>query len=214
LGRGGAGIILAYKENKKYFVRDHGSESSLESFQCKNVSLIQEYVKQHNALDRISSSVNTIRIVTLLTLDGLAIIIGAFIRFGRSGNFIDNMCAGGIGVGVNLKNGTLMRRGIDFRGVVHEKHPDSNFIFEGIQIPFWQETTSLVKEIQLEFPCYKLLGHDIAITESGPKLIEINDSPDNVALEMTFGPILKDKDVRNEFKRHDLLINNLLFRQI
>ena len=53
----------------------------------------------------------------------------------------------------------------------------------------------------------KLLGQDIAISEDGPVIIELNAEYDNVMFEQACGPLLKNKIVREEFAKYDLLIN-------
>ena len=57
------------------------------------------------------------------------------------------------------------------------------------------------------YPFYKLIGMDIAVTQVGPVLIEVNANPDIVFQEQTSGPLFKDKRVLKEFDKYDLLVN-------
>ena len=142
------------------------------------------------------------------------LILGAFIRFGRGKSFVDNANRGGIGVGINLQTGCLFPVAKDKTGERFTVHPDSGFKFDSIEIPFWEEVAELIKKIQLTFPYYKLLGPDIAITSTGPVIIEVNGMPDHIGFESRCGPILKDEKIRAEFKNYDLLINKQIKRLV
>ncbi len=129
-------------------------------------------------------------------------------RFGVNANFLDNQYAGGLSIGVNLEKGTLYDFAMNGKGEKFYKHPDSNFEFKAFVIPHWEKVIELSKQIQSRFQYFKLLGPDIAVTNDGPVIIEINATPDHAGLEMDYGPVLKNKRVLEEFKNYDLLINN------
>ncbi len=214
LGKGGKGISLAYVENipkevgeSRILVRHDRRITPLDEFSLVETSVVQEYVTQHPLLEAISTSVNTIRIVTLLNADGNVLIVGALMRFGVGDAYIDNTSVGGVAVGINLESGTLKDSGFDFNSEKHSAHPSSGFIFQGFQIPFWKEVYLLAQSIQTEFSFYRLLGIDIAVTSDGPVVIEVNGAHDNVGIEQSCGPILADPNVRHAFKQYDLLIN-------
>ena len=104
--------------------------------------------------------------------------------------------------------GKLRKYAYDKQGNRYLEHPVSGKKFEGFQIPEWDEVVKMAMRIQEASPFYRLVGCDVAITESGPVLIEANANPDIVYQEQTSGPILADKRVYDEFVRYDLLINN------
>lgn len=208
LGRGGHGISIAYNKDGDIYVEDGIGKNLLDDFSLSVPSVVQTYIRQHDSLYKISTSANTVRIITLLTKNNNdVLIVGAYMRFGIGNAFIDNLCEGGIAAGVNIDKGSLMEFAYDLNGNSYTKHPTSGQVFKGFQVPFWQELIVLVKRIQREFSFYKMLGHDVVITESGPIIIEINDSPDNVAMEMICGPILANNKIRVEFNDYNLLIN-------
>ena len=82
------------------------------------------------------SSLNTIRTETILTPDREVLIIGAFMRFGIDGSFIDNQSSGGLSIGVNIKSGILKNYALNGKGEKFYSHPESRKVFEGFQIPF------------------------------------------------------------------------------
>lgn len=94
-----------------------------------------------------------------------------------------------------------------FKSRIYLSHPTSSFVFDKVQISFWNDVVHLSKEIQYTFFYYKLLGHDIVISPKSPILIEISSAHDNVGIELACGPILANKNIRKEFENYDLLIN-------
>lgn len=210
IGKGGGGLFLASYDSvcEKVFICDtKGKKVALDDFQLTAYSLLQERVSQHPILTAIATSTNTFRIVTLMTKSGDLLIVGARIRFGRHDSFIDNTSSGGIGVGVYTDTGMLMKNGFDASGRSYLSHPTSGIEFSKLQIPKWLEIIELAKKIQRAFPYYRMLGHDIALTDTGPVIIEINAAHDNIMLEQNCGPILEKDDVRRAFKEYDLIIN-------
>jgi hypothetical protein len=208
-GIGGRNIILAYKKNNRIIIKKKKEELSLEQFVAPGLSVLQEYIQQHEKLSAISPSTNTIRIITLLTKEREVLLIGAYMRFGIDEAYVDNVSSGGISIGIDIDKGVLKENAYDKRGRLYAYHPTSNFIFYNFEIPYWPDVLALAKKIQDSFFYYKLLGIDIAITPAGPIIIEINAAPDMVAMEQRYGPILANEKIRKAFAEYNLLINKL-----
>lgn len=206
-GRGGQGICLVYAKDDQNWVRTSDRLVALERFCLPSSSVIETFIQQHQALQTFSDSVNTIRIVTLLSRDGEVIVVGALIRFGVGGAFIDNTSQGGVKVGINLADGTLMPLGCDKRNRQYERHPTSGIPFGNFQIPHWKQVVQLAEKVQMAMPYNLLIGQDIAVGTHGPVVIELNAEYDNVGLEQACGPILSNKQVLKAFNEYDLLIN-------
>ncbi|MBT8356520.1 MAG: hypothetical protein KJO61_02000 [Deltaproteobacteria bacterium] len=208
IGMGGHNVVVAWKDNDEIRIKKGKDAFSLDHIKLSIPSVVQEYFVQHSDVAKIyPNSVNTIRIVTLLTKEKDVIILGAYMRFGMNGLWIDNVSQGGISVGIDLKTGGLKRFAIDGHGKTYLQHPDSGVNFLNHKIPHWNRVITLAKKTQKAFWYYKLLGQDIAIGLNGPVIIEINSSHDNVGLELAFGPILKNETVKNEFAKYHLLVN-------
>lgn len=141
--------------------------------------LIQEVVKQHEKIAYINSGcVNTIRIVTIKGKSGAVGIFAAFLRVGSDAtSFVDNRAKGGLGVGIQLNTGQLMKYGYvhDAFGIKEDEHPVSHVKFEGYQLPYWDETKELVKNAHKQFYELESIGWDVVITPDGPILLEGND---------------------------------------
>ena len=140
--------------------------------------LVEEVVKQHPTMDLLSSSsVNTIRVITILK-DGDAKLVAGGIRMSQNGIFVDNFNAGGIGVVFDVKTGVVISDGYDKIRGVYKTVPESGVTLKGFQIPQWDEIVKLVKEAALVVPQVAYVGWDVAVSaDKGPLLIEGNSYP-------------------------------------
>lgn len=217
-GIGGSDIFLIEKIDNEIIVNSQNTTIHIDQWKLIHPSVVQKFIDQHKDLSLMSSSINTVRIVTLLGSQNKVIILGALMRFGVGDSFLDNTSKGGIAIGINIYDGTLKEIGFDFKSQKHYIHPTSNVSFKGFQIPVWDEVLKIAKQVQIKLPYCRLLGQDIAITSEGrPVVIEINDNYDNVGLEQAYGPILADQTILEEFNNYNLFINkyqnNLSFKK-
>ena len=125
------------------------------------------------------TSVNTVRFMTSLFPDGTAKVFAAFLKIGRSGRCVDNAGGGGnVDACVDVETGEI-KYAIQFDGWRNNKeidvHPDSGQRLNGVVINNWQSIKNEVERFQQAFPFCKAVGWDIAITDEGPVVIEIND---------------------------------------
>lgn len=141
--------------------------------------IVQNKVIQHPKMSALyPNSVNTIRIVTVF-VEGKAEILCSGLRVGTSvSGSVDNWAAGGIFVGII--NGKLTKYGFfkpTHQGIGKcEYHPDTNIKLYDYEIPYYDEVVELVKKAQRLLPKVRAIGWDVAITESGPTIIEGNDN--------------------------------------
>jgi hypothetical protein len=209
LGHAGRGIDVAYRSESGLLVKTGATVIPLKDYRLAGTAIVQEYVQQHPKIAEISSrSVNTIRLVTLWTKSGETILVSASMRFGVGNAHVDNWSSGGIAVGVDHHTGRLMDVAFDKSGNRFYKHPDTEFVFAGFPLPYWEETVEIATKLQKEANFYRLIGVDVAITPDGPILIEMNANPDIVFQEQTAGPLLKDRRVLEEFSNYGLLYND------
>jgi hypothetical protein len=207
-GSAGQGISLAYANGEKINIKASNKEQALSMFILTERSIVQEVVVQPDEISKINAScVNTIRVLTLYTRENTVIILGATMRFGVGDSIVDNWSAGGVAVGVDKVSGKLLKTGYDKFGKTYISHPISKVVFENFQIPQWNEILQLAITAQMKIPYYKLLGMDIALSNRGPILIELNAFPDLIFQEQTSGPLLKDEKIRSEFEKYGLFIN-------
>jgi hypothetical protein len=151
----------------------------------KEIGLVEEYIVQHPRMSELcSNSVNTLRVVTIND-NSKCDIIYTCLRIGN-GKIIDNLYAGGLIAGVS-KEGTVCTNAINLKGEEFIKHPISGKTINGFCIPFWKETEELAVKIYNIVPQVKYVGWDIAITQSGPILVEGNARyPSHEPLDLPF----------------------------
>jgi hypothetical protein len=131
-------------------------------------------------------SVNTVRVATFYNNDKICKIYAMF-RMGRGGNTVDNASSGGIAVAVDLQTGTIMSDGRTKKGERFDYHPDSNVKLRGTQLPRWNDLMNTIDELVLQFPEYKLIGWDMALTDDGWVVVEGNNRPNINTIQMCLG---------------------------
>ncbi|MGB6153410.1 MAG: sugar-transfer associated ATP-grasp domain-containing protein [Pricia sp.] len=162
-----------------------------------------EAITQHPAIDDIyAQSINTLRILTYIDGENVAV-VSAFIRIGAGGSIVDNGSSGGLFVGIEQESGRLKRTGyrdMKFGGGEFEKHPDTGFKFDNFQIPFFKEACELAIE-GAKFIPDGFIGWDIALTPSGPTIIEGNEDPHVFMSDVAYGGLLQNTHMKKLMAR-------------
>lgn len=159
-----------------------------------------EIIKQHSEINKIhDKSVNTLRIISLITSENHLEIICAFMRFGVGNSVVDNSSSGGFFVGVNMNEGTLKKAGhflLEYGGEEIHEHPDSGFKFEGFKVPYFKEACEeVIKGIKV-IPD-RFIGWDVAITPNGPIIVEANSGPHLPSVDIGYGGILQNQYIKS-----------------
>ena len=90
-GRSGIGIAMVEQRDTGIIVRTGSDEMPLADFRLEYPVFLQEVLRQDPRIGAIwNSSVNTLRIVTMLTARGDVIILGCTMRFGVGKSIVDN----------------------------------------------------------------------------------------------------------------------------
>lgn len=153
-----------------------------ELLQAPDGWLLEEYLPQHPELAAINaSSVNTLRI-WLIERDGVIVPTHAILRVGRAGSQVDNTTSGGFACVVDMASGRL-HEGLDLKRPHQpiQQHPDSGIKLAGRQLPYWPEVLALGVKALAVFPEMRFAGIDVAITPTGPAMIELNVMPDRIS---------------------------------
>ena len=171
---------IDYHANDAVFTRFDGQDVRLSEVLRKEPLIFESLVHQTKQFAAFNeSSVNTVRFMTTLWPDGTAKVIATFIKIGRAGRCVDNAGGGGnVDVCVDTETGEI-KYAIQYDGWRNikdiEKHPDSGNQLNGEIIKNWEAIKSEVIRFQQAFPYCKAAGWDIAITDDGPVVIEVND---------------------------------------
>lgn len=142
--------------------------------------LFEAKVEQISTFDAINpASINTLRFLTLLHPNGEAELIYGLFRMGRKGRWVDNSGKGGnVMARLNRETGKLenivsFAHYKSYEPLTH--HPDSGIDLEHFEIKNWQEIKNQVLDFHRRLSWLKAIGWDVAITEKGPVIIEINN---------------------------------------
>ncbi len=137
--------------------------------------VIEAMIKSHSELHRINpASLNTYRIFTTVDQKGEVTIIGAFLRCGASGQVVDNWGSGGVCYPIDIASGIVYKPGRDKKGHEYINHPETNVQVVGLKMPLFEEACNIALDIiaNKKNVCYA--GLDIAATDKGIELIEVN----------------------------------------
>lgn len=190
---------IEYQENNAILTKYNGEIIKLSDILANIPLIFENVIQQTKQISKFnSSSINTVRFMTTLWPNGDAKIIATFIKIGRIGRCVDNAGSGGnIDAGIDIESGKIFNA-IQFDGWRKTKeieiHPDSKYQLNGVIIDNWESIKEEVKKFQKAFPYCKAAGWDIAITDNGPVVVEINDSWDAT------GQYFIQKGWRNEIR--------------
>ena len=138
--------------------------------------LLEEYIVQHPVLKSFNpSSLNTIRMFLYKKSNGEVVALKSFLKTGKPGALIDKTENGGASVFIDQDTGVLLN-GFNWSPEMRplKQHPATGVVFEGVQIPFWREAVEMAVRTLKACVGTRFIGVDIAISENGPLMVEMN----------------------------------------
>lgn len=171
---------LQYQDNDILFEEGDGKTTRLSSLLGRQPLIFEGVVRQTAQFAAFNpSSVNTVRFMTALYPDNHSEVFATFIKIGRAGSIVDNAGDGGnVDVAVNTDTGVL-QYAIQYDGwrkvTDIDVHPDTHAPLNGVAIEHWDAIKAEVCRFQQALPYCRVAGWDIAITDEGPLVIEVND---------------------------------------
>ncbi len=183
-GSGGHGIeIVDLHERFK-------SGEEFRRYAVDNEIISEELIIQHDELNRMyPNAVNTIRIVTV---KGKC--IGAALRMGVGNAAVDNGHSGGIYTEVDVSSGIIVCSAMkDSTRERFIKHPTTGAVIPGFKIPYWEKCKAMVEEAGKLVPDVYLVGWDVAVTQTGPAIVEANAHPGLSLIQAPNGHGLKEE---------------------
>lgn len=143
----------------------------------KSVYVITEYLFMHRELKKIyPNAVNTIRVAVVNQSAYEPKIMQTYMRIGSSkSGYTDNVGYGGICAKIDIGTGRYYcpEQLRNHKFTPCPVHPDTGVKIEGV-VPNWDYMCNGVLNICKFMPELEYLGFDIAITDDGFKIIEIN----------------------------------------
>lgn len=177
-GNSGKGVLLGKFDKNGFDANLNFDIFSLLSPENKNF-IVQEKIIQSKELDELyPNSINTFRVITFIA-EGAVQLAPISLRLGTGGNFVDNIHAGGLAVGVNEVEGVLMKYayqlGYSNNKTRFTEHPDTKVIFENFKVTGLDEIIIAAKRLHELTPNTRIISWDFAINQAyKPVLIEAN----------------------------------------
>lgn len=177
-GTGGKGV-------EKLNLRDYPDAKALyNQLKAGKTGVVEEVLVQHPELSQLNpSSINTLRIVTILNDSGPHIVY-AHIRIGNGGRPVDNLHSGGMFAPIDMETGVVQYPGYDKDRKTYTVHPMTGVKIQGFQVPLWEESKTLCLQAAELIPQMRYVGWDVAVTPEGPVLVEGNNLPGYDILQM------------------------------
>lgn len=161
LGMGGTGVQLwildSEKELRRLFDLCRSEQMVMEEplIQCEELWSFSE------------SSVNTLRIITIIDQYDKVHVARCELRMGRHSSNVDNYCGGGLVAQVDVDSGVIFTTGRDKNGKEYIFHPDSGKQIVGFQIPDWSEYKTFACTLAKKYPGMRYVGWDIIKDKAG-----------------------------------------------
>lgn len=146
-------------------------------FRYVNNFVLQEVVEQHPYMAQFcKTSFNTLRMATYRSVkDDRVHVIGAVLRIGKDGNFVDNAHGGGRSIAVDMSSGKLGDHVFDQYGTKFSTWNGVDFSDNNFILPNWDEIYKFAKHVGECVIHHRLVSLDIGIDKDGkPCLIETN----------------------------------------
>lgn len=163
---------------KKVTVAGRNAKEIYEELMEEKLFLAEQTIVQHPEMNKLcSSSVNTVRVCTVVSDNGNPHVVYALVRIGSGDKAVDNISSGGMYTLLS-KDGRITHPAFCDKTVTYyTQHPATGFDMIGFQIPYFEEAIALCKQAALQEPTMRYIGWDIAITEDGPVMVEGNNLP-------------------------------------
>ena len=154
--------------------------------------LCDEYLIQDGYLNDLNpASLNTIRVYTLVDVDGNVFIPCAILRIGVGSSHLDNAHAGGLFAQIDVDSGIVISPGLNYYNERYPFHPISRKQIIGMCVPRWENVKkTVIKATEILPNGIHYVGWDVALSSSAITLIEGNENADFMIQEVATGNTL------------------------
>jgi hypothetical protein len=146
------------------------------SFRC--AWIVEKRIEPHSEIARLCGpTLSCVRMQTFVEENGHPRLVASMIKIPNRARAVDNLHFGGIGIWVDPETGVLGRgRSMKEKEINWlTSLPWNGIEFYGLQLPFWMEARDIALQAAAAFPWTRCIGWDVAITQTGPVLIEGNE---------------------------------------
>lgn len=194
--------IDSYGGNGIFKINNTNIQDVSQKINLNNDYIIEETLTQDKELSKINPScINTLRVMTYRDGNNVSI-PSTFLRMGIGNVYVDNASAGGIFINYDLNQNKLDKTAyslFEYGGKSYNRHPDTNFIFEDKNLIYPEKVKDVITKAALLFD-RPVVGWDIAYTPTGPVIIEGNENPHIMMIQITCKGILSNDLYKSMFK--------------
>lgn len=134
--------------------------------------LAEELIRQSGFMMGLNpTSVNTLRIMTIRMDDRICMYFES--RIGEMFSIVDNLDWRSLICGIDEKDGTIISA-FNKNRTPFNNHPHTRAKVVGAKIPCFSQAVELAKELAAQFPGYRYLAWDLALTDEGWVIVELN----------------------------------------
>ena len=149
-------------------------------------ALAEEVLRNHPDLRRINpTSLNTMRIITVAGPKGMEILY-AGLRVGAAGEVVDNISKGGSVAAIDASTGQVVS-GLFCKATCKTDRTLTGDAVVGLRIPCWTQVIEMLAGAAGELPQMRYMAWDVAVTQTGPALIEGNHTSGNAVIQLHCG---------------------------
>ena len=160
----------------------------------KNDIVVQKFLTQSKEMEAVNpTSVQIIRVMTMLNSKHEIEIVKAFFQFGRTESKISQEILGGAQVSIN-DDGKLDRYSWDADYAKDTQHPNG-LVYDGWKVPGYKEVCNKAIELHKKMVDFRLISWDFALdVNNEPVFIEMNIKYGGInAHQLGSGPLYGDK---------------------
>lgn len=149
------------------------ADIDLNRLKSHEMGLFQRRMVQHPILEQMCGrAVATLRITTVVELDGSVSCRNLQMKMGRLDE--THVVEENIKISVDEK-GRMGRESLNWRWDISTSHPDTGFVFEGVEIPGVARAVEKAISLHGNLRFVHAIGWDIGIDEKGdPQILELN----------------------------------------
>ena len=165
----------------------------------KDGFVFQEVLSPHAAIAAITGQrIATLRLMVWLGPDG-PVVREAALRLPAGDHFVDNFRrAGNLVAYADRDTGVLgpARRGVGVATETLDAHPDSGAAIAGVALPDFAQAKELAQRAAMVFPSLHIQSWDVALTDAGPSLLEVNPGGNFNIIQLASGRGAFDPEFR------------------
>lgn len=164
--------------------------------------LLQKLERNHGFFDRYTDNLATVRVCILVTKAGVKIPF-TVLKLPTRDNVADSFWRpGNLACNVEVDTGkiTTVRSKTALTTTDYDTHPDSGAPLLGEVLPMWDELLDLARRCAEIFAPVRYQSMDIALTERGPVVIEVNTGGGFDLPQLASGQGFLTNDVRDFFR--------------